>query len=72
MVHLHRDGSKVALVALVELLRASGATLLDVQWLTPHLATLGAIAVSRQEYLTRLAAALRDTDSRDTAGKPMG
>jgi leucyl/phenylalanyl-tRNA--protein transferase len=72
MVHLFRDGSKVALVALVELLRASGATLLDVQWLTPHLATLGAIAVRRQEYLTRLADALRDTDSRDTTGKPMG
>ena len=67
MVHLQPDGSKVALVGLVDLLRKSDASLLDVQWLTPHLASLGAIAVSREEYLTRLADALRGT-----AGKPMG
>ena len=36
-----RDASKVALVALVELMRSSGMALLDVQWLTPHLASLG-------------------------------
>jgi leucyl/phenylalanyl-tRNA--protein transferase len=48
------DGSKVALVRLVELLREGGATLLDVQWVTPHLATLGAVEVSREEYLRRL------------------
>jgi leucyl/phenylalanyl-tRNA--protein transferase len=67
MVHLRPDGSKVALVGLVHLLRESGATLLDVQWLTPHLASLGAVSVSRAEYLARLADALRGT-----AGKPMG
>jgi leucyl/phenylalanyl-tRNA---protein transferase len=44
------DASKVALVALVETLRAGGGHLLDVQWLTPHLASLGATAVSRNRY----------------------
>jgi leucyl/phenylalanyl-tRNA--protein transferase len=50
MFHHDRDASKVALVALVEGLRAGGAGLLDVQWLTPHLASVGAIEVSRQRY----------------------
>lgn len=59
MFHRVRDASKVALVALVEHLRAGGATLLDVQWVTPHLASLGAVAVSRREYLALLAAACR-------------
>lgn len=56
-----RDASKVALVGLVELLRASGAVgrLLDVQWATPHLESLGVIEVSRNEYLTRMRTALR-------------
>jgi len=55
-----RDASKVALVALVDYLRAAGGDdrLLDVQWQTPHLASLGAIEVSRREYLTRLNRAL--------------
>jgi leucyl/phenylalanyl-tRNA--protein transferase len=56
-----RDASKVALVALVNLLRRAGAEdrLLDVQWLTPHLESLGAVALPRQEYLSRLEVALR-------------
>ena len=57
MFHLKRDASKVALMALVDLMRASGMLLLDVQWCTDHLASLGAIALPRQDYLTRLAAA---------------
>jgi len=56
--HRERDASKVAVVALVELLREGGASLLDVQWSTPHLETLGAVAIPRAEYLTRLAEAL--------------
>jgi len=56
--HLARDASKVAVVTLVELLRAGGATLLDVQWTTPHLASLGVVDVSREEYGARLATAL--------------
>ena len=58
MFHRRADASKVALVALVDLLRQSGATLLDVQWVTPHLRTLGAIDVDRREYLARLGEAL--------------
>ena len=56
-----RDASKVALVALVERLRAAGpeGRLLDVQWVTPHLASLGVIEVSRRDYLSRLTVALR-------------
>jgi len=54
MFHAATDASKVALVALVEHLRSSGATLLDVQWLTPHLASLGAVAIPRRTYLGRL------------------
>jgi leucyl/phenylalanyl-tRNA--protein transferase len=56
-----RDASKVALVALVERLRSAGTPgrLLDVQWVTPHLASLGVVGISRAEYLDRLADALR-------------
>lgn len=58
MFHHATDASKVALVALVRWLDESGGRLLDVQWQTPHLASLGAIEVSRDEYLRRLAAAI--------------
>ncbi len=60
MFHRARDASKVALVHLVDLLRADGVPgrLLDVQWTTPHLASLGAVDVPRQEYLRRLQHAL--------------
>jgi leucyl/phenylalanyl-tRNA---protein transferase len=55
-----RDASKVALVALVERLRAAEpyGRLLDVQWLTPHLASLGAVEIDRSIYLQRLEVAL--------------
>jgi leucyl/phenylalanyl-tRNA--protein transferase len=59
MFHVARDASKVALMALVDLMRSSGMTLLDVQWCSEHLASLGAIAIPRHEYLARLTAALR-------------
>jgi leucyl/phenylalanyl-tRNA--protein transferase len=58
MFHTARDASKVALVALVDWLDATGARLLDVQWQTPHLRSLGAVTVSREEYLRRLADAV--------------
>jgi leucyl/phenylalanyl-tRNA--protein transferase len=58
MFHVGRDASKVALMALVQLMRESGMTLLDVQWCTDHLASLGAIEVSRQEYLALLVDAI--------------
>ena len=58
MFHTATDASKTALVALVEWLNDTGAELLDVQWVTDHLASLGAVAVSRPEYLQRLRAAV--------------
>jgi leucyl/phenylalanyl-tRNA--protein transferase len=58
MFHLVPDASKVALATLVEHLVARAFTLLDVQLLTPHLASLGAIEISRDEYLARLPGAL--------------
>jgi leucyl/phenylalanyl-tRNA--protein transferase len=58
MFHRHTDASKVALVGLVELLRDGGAELLDVQWVTPHLASLGAVEVPRVGYHKLLHAAL--------------
>ena len=60
MFHHKRDASKVALVALVDLLRDEYADsrLLDVQWVTPHLASLGARELPREEYLSRLGRAL--------------
>jgi leucyl/phenylalanyl-tRNA---protein transferase len=72
MFHTERDASKAALVALVRMLepeRASAAAkaplaepsqrLLDVQWRTDHLATLGVVDVPRSEYVARLEVALR-------------
>jgi leucyl/phenylalanyl-tRNA--protein transferase len=55
------DASKVALVHLVDLLRDehAGGRLLDTQWQTPHLASLGVVEISRREYLRRLDVALR-------------
>ncbi len=58
MFHHETDASKVALAALVGRLRARGFTLLDTQWITPHLAQFGAIEIPKSEYLARLAAAL--------------
>ncbi|MGE3179580.1 MAG: leucyl/phenylalanyl-tRNA--protein transferase, partial [Vicinamibacterales bacterium] len=58
MFSRQRDASKVALMALVSLMQESGMTLLDAQWQTPHLASLGAIEIPRTEYLRRLAVAV--------------
>lgn len=54
------DASKVALVGLVDLLRDAHGDrrLLDTQWQTPHLATLGVVEIPRAEYLRRLEVAL--------------
>src|SRR4029077_3986826 len=54
MFSLARDASKVALVHLVARLRRGGYLLLDTQFVTPHLATFGAIELSRPAYLMRL------------------
>lgn len=53
-----RDGSKIALAYLVERLCHAGFTLLDTQFVTDHLRSLGAVEISRGEYKLRLAEAL--------------
>jgi leucyl/phenylalanyl-tRNA--protein transferase len=58
MFHTETDASKVALVALVERLREKGFTLLDTQWITPHLEQFGAIEIPKAEYLERLSQAI--------------
>lgn len=61
MFHAATNASKVALVHLVARLNAGGFCLLDTQFLTPHLATLGAIEIDRLEYKSLLANALSVT-----------
>jgi leucyl/phenylalanyl-tRNA--protein transferase len=58
MFHVATDASKVCLVALVELLRGAGFVLLDTQFLNDHLASFGAVEISRGEYRRRLDRAL--------------
>jgi len=61
MFHRERDASKAALVALVEKLsRCPGPRLLDVQWKTDHLATMGVVEISRDQYLESLLVALEN------------
>lgn len=52
------DASKIALVYLVARLKAGGYTLLDTQFTTEHLETLGVITITRAQYHERLAEAL--------------
>jgi leucyl/phenylalanyl-tRNA--protein transferase len=60
MFHRETDASKVAVLGLVELVGTDGdpRRLVDVQWRTPHLASLGVVDISRDEYLERLRLAL--------------
>ena len=60
MFHRERDASKVALLGLVDLLRDQYADerVLDVQWQTPHLASLGVVRRPRGEYLESVARAI--------------
>lgn len=55
------DASKLALVYLVERLKAGGYELLDTQFITPHLERMGAIEIPRDQYLKKLDAALLKT-----------
>ena len=54
------DASKVALAALVDRLKRNGFTLLDTQYTTPHLLTLGCIEIPKEEYLALLSGAVRN------------
>jgi len=62
------DASKIALAFLVRRLRAGGFVLFDTQFLTPHLASLGAIEISRADYRQRLASALARPGDFDAEG----
>lgn len=73
--HRSTDASKVALLGLVELLRGAGGAgsrVLDVQWQTPHLASLGAVEIARAEYHRRLDAALLLPDAFGPRGRGPG
>jgi leucyl/phenylalanyl-tRNA--protein transferase len=59
MFHTERDASKVALVFLVDRLREREFELLDTQFITAHLARLGAIEISKDEYVDRLKHAIK-------------
>jgi len=59
MFHHKTDASKVALMTLVGAMRADNMLLLDTQWQTDHLASLGVIEVPRLRYLELLAEAVR-------------
>lgn len=63
MFHDVTDASKIALHALVMRMRKRGFSLLDTQWLTPHLRTFGAHEIPRAEYQRRLAACIDDACS---------
>lgn len=73
MFHRRTDASKVALVGLVDRLRAGGGRLLDVQWATDHLRSLGAVERTRDEYHRLLEEALAAPQLRlDGGGPPPG
>jgi leucyl/phenylalanyl-tRNA--protein transferase len=59
MFHLQRDASKVALVELVNWMKRNGFVLLDTQYYTPHLGSMGCIEISRNEYKKLLIQALQ-------------
>ena len=59
MFHFETDASKIALVALVSRLNQRGFQLLDVQYLTSHLASLGAIEIPHRDYYRLLKSVLR-------------
>ena len=67
MVSRSRDASKVALAWLVARMRVGGFTLLDCQFITPHLASLGAVEISRANYLALLKGALSGVEVSGTA-----
>jgi leucyl/phenylalanyl-tRNA--protein transferase len=61
MFSARKSGSKIAIAFSVDRLRQAGFSLFDTQYITPHLASLGGIEVSRVEYRARLAKALLQT-----------
>ncbi|MGN6817063.1 MAG: leucyl/phenylalanyl-tRNA--protein transferase [Sphingomonas sp.] len=72
MVSRATDASKVALAWLVARLKVGGFTLLDCQFMTPHLASLGAIEISRADYVALLGGALEGSLGAAVAASPAG
>ena len=72
MVSRATDASKVALAHLVARMRVGRFTLLDCQFMTPHLASLGAVEVSRKAYIVFLAAALASSADDASRASPDG
>ena len=72
MVSRARDASKVALAHLVARLRVGGWQLLDCQFITPHLASLGAIELPQRDYLKLLYSALAGGSGAAGAGGATG
>lgn len=67
------DASKVAMAYMIDRLRRAGFSLFDVQFLTPHLASLGATEIPRAEYRKLLGSALtQDVDFPSDPGAPPG
>lgn len=69
MFHRERDASKVAFVHLAARLRAGGFSLLDAQFVTDHLRTLGAVELARGDYRERLAEAVASSGRWDVWGR---
>lgn len=70
MFHRRTDASKVCLLHLAARLRDGGYHLLDTQFVTPHLATLGAVEVPRARYRKRLSEAMRRSGRAEAWSKP--
>lgn len=72
MFHRETDASKVALAHLVARLITGGYRLLDTQFLTPHLQSLGAVEITRNDYLVLLSHAIHAIpDAKTFAQNPM-
>ena len=61
MFYRGRDASKVAVARMVELLEPYDEAIFDVQWTTPHLESLGAVEIPRDEYLSRVGRAVESS-----------
>ena len=70
MFHSVPNASKVALVALVDAMKVTGGALIDVQWNTPHLESLGAVEIGRDDYLELLREAV-DRPLAEVWARPM-
>jgi leucyl/phenylalanyl-tRNA---protein transferase len=72
MFHRARDASKVALVHLVARLRSGRFQLLDTQFVTPHLASLGAVSISRDRYHELLEGAVEEPATFSSVSRILG